>query len=148
MTNHWVDLRNADVFMVCGSNPSENHTCCWKWMEKARQKRGAKIIVVDPRFTRSAARADVFSFIRPGTDIAFFGGLIKYAIEKNYIKWEYVQNFSNGPILVNPNTRDRESWTASSAATTPRRGLYDKATWTYVADAAGEPKRVQLHTHR
>ena len=100
MTNHWADLRNADVFMVCGANPTENHPCAWKWVEKAREERGAKLIVVDPRFTRSASKADIFSFIRPGTDIAFFGGLINYAIQKNYIQWEYVQNYTNAPLLV------------------------------------------------
>ncbi len=100
MTNHWADLRNADAFMVCGSNPSENHPCAWKWMEEARDKRGAKLIVVDPRFTRSAAKADVFSFIRPGTDIAFFGGLINYAIKNNMIQWEYVINYTNAALVV------------------------------------------------
>lgn len=102
MTNHWTDLKNADVFMVCGANPAENHPCSWKWMEEAREKRDAKLIVVDPRFTRSAAKADIFSFIRPGTDIAFFGGLINYAISKNYIQWEYVQNYTNAPLVVDP----------------------------------------------
>ena len=144
MTNHWVDLKNADAFMVCGANPSENHTCCWKWMEKARQERDAKIIVVDPRFTRSAARSDHFSFIRPGTDIAFFGALIKYAIDKNYINWDYVQNFTNGPILVNPNFKGPGELDGLFSGYNAEKRSYDKATWTYVADAAGEPTRVQL----
>ncbi len=100
MTNHWSDLRNADAFMVCGCNCAENHPISWKWIQNARDKRGAKLVVVDPRFTRSASKADVFSFIRPGTDIVFFGGLINYAIEHNYIQWEYVQNYTNGPCLV------------------------------------------------
>jgi len=75
MTNHWIDLRNSDVHMVCGSNPAETFPVSWKWVEDSRDKRGAKVIVVDPRFTRSAAKSDVFSYIRPGTDIAFFGAL-------------------------------------------------------------------------
>lgn len=144
MTNHWVDLKNADVFMVCGANPSENHPCCWKWMEKAREERDAKIIVVDPRFTRSAARSDHFSFIRPGTDIAFFGALIKYAIDKNYINWEYVQNFTNGPILLNPEFKMPGELEGYFSGYNEDTRKYDVKTWSYVADAAGEPTRVQL----
>ena len=144
MTNHWVDLKNADVFMICGANPSENHPCCWKWLEKARDDHGAVIITVDPRFTRSAARSDFFSFIRPGTDIAFFGALIKYAIDKNYINWDYVQNFSNGPILVNPGYKGPGELDGLFSGYNAEKRAYDKATWTYQADAAGEPTRVQL----
>jgi formate dehydrogenase major subunit len=144
MTNHYVDLKNADVFMMCGSNPSENHPCCWKWVEKARDERDAKIIVVDPRFTRSAARADAFSFIRPGTDIAFFGALIKYAIDKNYINWEYVQNFTNAPVLVNPDFKGPGELDGLFSGYNAETRKYDTKTWTYQADDAGEPVRVAL----
>jgi formate dehydrogenase major subunit len=144
MTNHWVDLKNADVFMICGANPSENHPCCWKWLEKAREERDAKIIVVDPRFTRSAARADFFAFIRPGTDIAFFGALIKYAIDKNYLNWEYVQNFTNAPIKVNPDYKGPGELDGLFSGYNAETRKYDIKTWSYQADAAGEPTRVAL----
>ncbi|MEW6554657.1 MAG: molybdopterin-dependent oxidoreductase, partial [Actinomycetota bacterium] len=144
MTNHWVDLKNADAFMICGANPSENHPCSWKWLEKAREDHGAKIIVVDPRFTRSAARADVFAFIRPGTDIAFFGALINYAIDKNYLNWEYIQNYTNAPILVNPEFKGPAELDGLFSGYNAETRKYDTKTWSYQTDAAGEPKRVQL----
>ena len=145
MTNHWVDLKNADVFMICGANPSENHPCSWKWLEKAREDYGAKIIVVDPRFTRSAARADLFSFIRPGTDIAFFNALIKYAIDKNYINWEYVQNYTNAPILVSPDFKGPWELDGYFSGYDKEKKKYDTKTWTYQTNpATGEPIRVQL----
>jgi anaerobic selenocysteine-containing dehydrogenase len=144
MTNHWIDLRNTDVFMVCGSNPAENHPVSWKWMEDARDNRGAKIIVVDPRFTRSASKADAFSFIRPGTDIAFYGALINYAIQNNYINWEYVQNYTNAPILVNPEFEGPGELDGLYSGYDPDKRKYSTDTWTYQAGADGQPVRVQL----
>ena len=70
MTNHWIDYKNADVIMNFGGNTAENHPISMKWIEKARD-RGAKLIVVDPRITRTAAVADLYAPIRPGTNIAF-----------------------------------------------------------------------------
>ncbi len=144
MTNHWVDLKNADAFMICGANPSENHPCSWKFLEKARDDHNAKIIVVDPRFTRSAARADHFAFIRPGTDIAFFGALIKYAIDKNYINWEYVQNYTNAPILVSPDFKGPGELDGYFSGYDKEKKKYDIKTWSYQAGPDGNPIRVQL----
>jgi formate dehydrogenase major subunit len=63
MTNHWIDIRNSDVIMAIGGNNAENHPISMKWVTEAR-KNGAKYIVVDPRFTRSAAVADLYGPIR------------------------------------------------------------------------------------
>jgi len=71
MTNGWVDIRNADVILAMGGNPAENHPCGFKWFIEAKKTRGAKIIVVDPRFTRTAAVADFYCPIRPGTDVVY-----------------------------------------------------------------------------
>jgi anaerobic selenocysteine-containing dehydrogenase len=144
MTNHWIDLRNSDVFMICGSNPAENHPCAWKWMEKAKEERGAKFIVVDPRFTRSAAKADAFSFIRPGTDIAFFGALVNYAIKNNYINWEYVQNYTNAPVMVNPDYKGPGELDGLFSGYDAAKRKYSTSTWTYQAGADGQPVRVDL----
>jgi formate dehydrogenase alpha subunit (EC 1.2.1.2) len=144
MTNHWIDLRNTDVFMVCGSNPAENHPVSWKWMEEAREKRGAKIIVVDPRFTRSASRADAFSFIRPGTDIVFYGALINYAIDNNYINWEYVQNYTNAPVMVNPDFKGPGELDGLFSGYNAETRKYDIKTWSYQAGPDGQPIRVDL----
>ncbi len=102
MTNHWVDLKNADVIMINGSNAAENHPASMAWVNKARDERKAKLIVVDPRFTRSAAKADIYAPIRSGTDIAFYGGLMKYVIDNNLYHEEYVVHFTNAATLINP----------------------------------------------
>ena len=102
MTNHWVDFRNADVILIMGSNPASNHPVSFKWIQEAVDKRGARILCVDPRFTQSAAKAHVYAPIRSGTDIAFLGGMIKYIIDNNLYFDEYVKNYTNASFLVNP----------------------------------------------
>jgi formate dehydrogenase major subunit len=101
MTNNWIDIKNADVILVMGANPAENHPISMKWVLRAKDK-GAKLIVVDPRFTRTATKADIYAPMRSGTDIAFLGGMIKYIIDKNLYFREYVANYTNAPYLVNP----------------------------------------------
>ncbi len=73
MTNHWIDIQNSDVVLIQGSNAAENHPISFRWVLRARDK-GAKIIHVDPRFTRTSAKADLYVPLRSGTDIAFLGG--------------------------------------------------------------------------
>ena len=100
MTNHWIDIKNADVILIMGSNAAENHPISFKWVEKARSERGAKLIVVDPRFTRTAAKADIYAPIRTGTDIAFVGGLINYILQTGSYNEEYVKLHTNASWLV------------------------------------------------
>jgi formate dehydrogenase major subunit len=104
MTNSWVDIKNADVILVMGGNPAEAHPCGFKWAIEAKVKNKAKLIVVDPRFTRTAAVADLYAPIRPGTDIAFLGGVIKYLLENDKIQHDYVRNYTSAALLV------REDW--------------------------------------
>ena len=85
MTNGWIDIKNTDMMLIMGGNPAENHPCGFKWAMEAKRNRNAKLISVDPRFTRTSSTADLFVQIRAGTDIAFLGGLIRYAIENNRI---------------------------------------------------------------
>ena len=101
MTNHWVDLKNSDAFLVIGANPAENHPISFKWITAAMEERGAKLIVVDPRFNRSASKADIYAPMRSGTNIAFFGGLINYVIQNKLYHEEYVKSFTNALTLVN-----------------------------------------------
>ena len=82
MTNGWIDIKNTDMMLVMGGNPAENHPCGFKWAIEAKRTRNAKMIVVDPRFTRTAATSDLFLQIRAGADIAFLGGVIRYAHRK------------------------------------------------------------------
>ena len=76
MTNSWTDIRNTDLVIIMGGNAAEAHPCGFKWVTEAKANRGAKLIVVDPRFTRSASVADVYAPIRQGTDIAFLLGVM------------------------------------------------------------------------
>ena len=74
----WQDIKNADVVLVMGGNAAEAHPCGFKWVIKAKIENHAKLVVVDPRFTRTASVADVYAPIRPGTDIAFLSSVIRY----------------------------------------------------------------------
>ena len=89
MTSHWCDFANSDVIMSIGSNNVENHPLSSRWVERAQDK-GATWIVVDPRYSRSAARADIYARIRPGSDLAFYGGLINYILQNDLFQKEYV----------------------------------------------------------
>ena len=82
MTNTWQDIKNANVVLVMGGNAAEAHPCGFKWVIEAKIENGAKLVVIDPRFTRTASVADVYAPIRPGTDIAFLSGVIRYLLEK------------------------------------------------------------------
>ncbi len=141
MTNHWVDLKNADVIMINGSNAAENHPASMAWVNKARDDRKAKLIVVDPRFTRSAATADVYAPIRSGTDIAFYGGLMKYVIDNNLYHEEYVVNFTNAASLIAPGFQgpeDLDGLFSGFEDSGNGFGAYkDRSTWAYQTDADG-----------
>jgi len=100
MTNSWTDIKNTDLIVIMGGNAAEAHPCGFKWVTEAKAKRGARLIVVDPRFTRSAAVADFYAPIRQGTDIAFLLGLINYCIENDKVQWDYVKAFTNANFIV------------------------------------------------
>ena len=112
MTNHWNDLKNSDCIMAIGCNPAENHPISFKWIEAALEK-GATLIAVDPRFTRTASKADIYARIRPGTDIAFLGGLINYALQNNLIHKEYVREYTNAAFIVVTSTALRKACSAN-----------------------------------
>jgi formate dehydrogenase major subunit len=129
MTNGWIDIKNTDMMLIMGGNPAENHPCGFKWAMEAKRNRNAKLISVDPRFTRTSATADLFVQIRAGADIAFLGGLIRYAIENNRIAREYLVNYTNAAFIVRegfklPDDGLYSGFNAASAA-------YDKTTWNY-----------------
>src|SRR5436190_23488514 len=101
MTNGWTDVANCDVILVMGGNPAENHPVGFRFVMEARRKRKAKLVCVDPRFNRTAAVADCYCPIRSGTDIAFLGGLIHYAVSKGLYQDDYVKLHTNAAFLVN-----------------------------------------------
>jgi formate dehydrogenase major subunit len=100
MTNSWTDIRNTDLVVVMGGNAAEAHPCGFKWVVEAKAHRGARLIVIDPRYTRTASVSDLYLPIRQGTDIAFLLGAIKYCIDNNKVQWEYVKNFTNAALIV------------------------------------------------
>jgi len=131
MTNGYIDIKNTDMMLIMGGNPAENHPCGFKWAIEAKLKRNAKMIVVDPRFTRTAATADLFLQIRAGADIAFLGGLVNYAIQNDRIAKEYLVNYTNAAFLVKEGFKLPEDGLYSgfdAAAQT-----YEKSTWNYEA---------------
>jgi formate dehydrogenase major subunit len=100
MTNSWTDIRNTDLVVIMGGNAAEAHPCGFKWVTEAKASRGAKLIVVDPRYTRSASVADFYAPIRQGTDIAFLLGVINYCILNDKIQWDYTKAFTNASYIV------------------------------------------------
>ncbi|HEX3552812.1 MAG TPA: formate dehydrogenase-N subunit alpha [Thermoanaerobaculia bacterium] len=131
MTNGYTDIKNTDMMLIMGGNPAENHPCGFKWAIEAKRVRNAKMIVVDPRFTRTAATADLFLQIRAGADIAFLGGLIRYAIENNRIAKDYVTNYTNAAFIIKEGFKLPEDGLYSGYD--PAKQTYDKATWNYEA---------------
>jgi formate dehydrogenase major subunit len=129
MTNGWIDIKNTDMMLIMGGNPAENHPCGFKWPIEAKLQRNAKMIVVDPRFTRTAANADLFLQIRAGADIAFLGGLINYAIENNRIAHDYVVNYTNAAFIVKEGFKLPDDGLYSGFD--PSTQVYDKSTWNY-----------------
>ncbi|MDN5364929.1 MAG: formate dehydrogenase major subunit, partial [Thermacetogenium sp.] len=141
MTNHWVDMRNTDCALIIGSNAAENHPMSFKWLTEAREKRGAKIIHVDPRFTRTSARADIYAPLRSGTDIAFIGGIINYVLQNNLYFHDYVVNYTNAPFIINDgfDCYDNGVFQGLFTGYDPEKRKYDQSTWKYKTDAEGNP---------
>jgi formate dehydrogenase major subunit len=137
MTNHYIDFRNADVILNMGGNVAENHPVSFKWIQAAKD-RGGKFIHVDPRFTRTSSKADVFVRLRSGTDIAFLGGMIKYLIDKNLYDEFYVKNYTNASFLVNPKFSFNDGLFSGYDAA---KRSYDASTWALEKDENGIPKR-------
>src|SRR5271163_984545 len=147
MTNGWIDIKNTDMMLIMGGNPAENHPCGFKWAMEAKRNRNAKLISVDPRFTRTSATADLFVQIRAGTDIAFLGGLIRYAIENNRIAKEYLVNYTNAAFIVKEGFKLPEDglYSGFNAASS----TYDKTTWNYEegGDFSGKTDAATASAH-
>ncbi len=142
MTNHVVDIKNSDCILIIGGNTAENHPIAMKWALKAREERGAKIIHVDPRFTRTSAVADIYAPLRSGTDIAFIGGMIKYILDNELYHKEYVLNYTNASFIVadtynfDPETGLFSGYTFDEEK---KIGQYDLKQWDYKRDENGMP---------
>jgi formate dehydrogenase major subunit len=140
-TTYLQDLQRADCIVIEGSNFAEAHPVGFQWVTEAKA-RGATIIHVDPRFSRTSALADLFVPIRAGTDIAWLGGLINYVLTNDKYFHEYVVNYTNAATIVTDNFRDTEELDGLFSGLDPVARVYDAETWQYeggeVAAASGE----------
>ena len=128
MTNHWVDIKNANLILIMGGNAAEAHPCGFKWVTEAKAHNNAKLIVVDPRFTRSAAVADYYAPIRAGSDIAFLAGVINYLLTHDKIQHEYVKSYTDVSFIVNADYSFKDGlFTGYDAA----KRSYNRASWMY-----------------
>ena len=144
MTNPWTDIRSTDLVIIMGGNAAEAHPCGFKWVTYAKEHRGAKLIVVDPRFTRSASVADFYAPIRQGTDIAFLSGVINYCITHDKVQYEYVKHFTNAGLIVNKGFGFKDGlFTGYDEA----KRDYDRSTWSYEMDENGYAKNDETLTH-
>ena len=137
MTNHWIDIQHADVVLIQGSNAAEHHPISFKWVMKAKA-RGATVIHVDPRFTRTSSKADLYVPLRSGTDIAFVGGMIKYIIENKKYFEQYLLNYTNASVLVHDGYAFHDGLFEGFD---PKTRTYNKSTWEFQRDANGVPLR-------
>lgn len=137
MTNGWTDVSNADVILVMGGNPAENHPVGFRFVMEAKRRRKAKLVCVDPRFSRTAAVSDCYVPMRSGTDIAFLGGLIHYILENKLWLDDYVKLHTNASFLVKEGFDFADGhfsgWDAA-------RKDYDRSSWQYETDASGYAK--------
>jgi formate dehydrogenase major subunit len=136
MTNHWIDLQHCKTILVEGSNVAENHPMAFKWIRKA-QENGAKIIHVDPRFTRTSATADMYARIRPGTDAAFLNTMINYILAHKLYDEDYVTTHTNA-LYLGDAAFDFKDGLFSGFDEAGHK--YDTETWGYQLDGKGRPR--------
>ncbi|OYO08930.1 formate dehydrogenase [Enemella evansiae] len=136
-TQSLQDLKNSDCIVVMGSNMAECHPVGFQWVTEAQQ-RGARLIHVDPRFTRTSAQADRHIPIRVGSDIALLGGLINHVLSNELYFHDYVQHYTNAAVLVNEAYQDTEDLDGLFSGFDEELKAYDPTTWAYASpeDAA------------
>jgi len=113
-----------------GSNMAENHPVGFQWVMEARE-RGAAVLHVDPRFTRTSAMATTFVGIRAGSDIAFLGGIVNYILEHGRYLEEYVKRYTNAPVVIQDGFKDTEDLAGLFSGWDPDAGWYELDSWQY-----------------
>ena len=101
------DLSNSDAILIMGSSMAENHPVGFQWVIEAREH-GAKVIHVDPRFSRTSAMADVWVPLRAGSDIVFLGAMVRHVLETGREFREYVVRYTNAATILRDDFRDTE----------------------------------------
>ena len=148
MTNHWIDIKNSDCILIMGSNAAENHPISFKYVTQAMEK-GAKLISVDPRYTRTSSKADIYTALRSGSDTAFLGGMIKYILDNNLYNKEYTAAYTNAPFIVGKAYGFEDGLFSGYKKNEdgPNLGSYDKSKWAFEMDANGVPKMDRSLNH-
>ena len=136
MTNGWTDIANADVILAMGGNPAENHPVGFRFIMEAKRKRKAKLVNIDPRFNRTSAVSDYFAQIRAGSDVAFLGGLIHYALDNGRYHEEYIKLFTNASFIVDDGFAFDEQ-TGLFSGWNEEKKEYDTSVWKYELDSRG-----------
>ena len=158
-------MADSDCIVVMGSNMAENHPVAFRWPMKAKVEHGAKIIHVDPRFTRTSAVADIYAPVRAGSDIAFLGGIIKYVLDSE--KWNtdpffksFVVNYTNAATIISEDFKDTEELNGVFSGLLQSKGglnewpfngitnQYDGASWQYARTKVGAQGEAAAATAR
>jgi formate dehydrogenase major subunit len=129
-TSNLQDLQNADCILIEGSNMAEAHPVGFRHPMIAKEKNGAKLIHVDPRFTRTSAMCDIYAPIRAGTDIAFLGGLINYVLQNERYFKDYVVHYTNAATLVSEDFKDADA-SGFFSGWDEENHRYDPSSWRY-----------------
>ena len=137
MTQHWIDIKNANAILIMGSNAAEHHPISFKWVLKAKDA-GATVIHVDPKFSRTSARSDFHVPLRSGTDIAFLGGMMKYIIENERYHKDYVVEYTNAAFIVGDGFDFKDGLFSGFD---PATKTYDQKKWAFAKDENGVPRR-------
>ncbi|SNS89850.1 formate dehydrogenase major subunit [Geodermatophilus saharensis] len=156
-TNSQQDLMNSDCIVIEGSNMAECHPVAFQWVTEAKA-RGAKVIHVDPRFTRTSAIADLHVPLRAGSDIVFLGALINHVLSNDLYFHDYVAAYTNASSIIREEYRDPEDLDGLFSGWDPDSRNYDQASWQYefedspdagVAedDPAGAAEQERLSQH-
>jgi formate dehydrogenase major subunit len=147
------DLQNADAILIMGSSMAENHPVGFQWVVRARE-RGATIIHVDPRFSRTSAMADMWLPLRAGSDVVFLGALVNHVITNGLAFLDYVIPYTNAATIIGDDFRDTEDLGGLFSGWDPASQEYSNASWAYAESASpatdggrGEPQRDPTLQH-
>jgi formate dehydrogenase major subunit len=144
-TTFQQDLQNSDCIVIMGSNMAEAHPVGFQWVVEGKE-RGAKVFHVDPRFTRTSALADAHVPIRPGSDIAFLGGIVNYILENGREFREYVEKYTNANVIIHEGFKDTEDLDGLFSGFNADDRAYYIDTWAYAGTdektAGGQEEQV------
>ncbi len=135
-------MADSDCVVIMGANMAENHPVGFRFVMKAKE-RGATIIHIDPRFSRTSALSDVHVPLRAGSDLVFLGALINYTLKHHKYFKDYVVHYTNAPVIINDDYRDTEELGGLFSGYVEKERRYDAETWRY----AGQPVHSGAEQH-